>query len=91
MFNSLFTDLNITPSKLRFLAKELAKHKKDLIYIADPNKPIKLLRKRIKRQSGTGIITLLSVLTPTITGLIASIESMTKPKSFQSSFLVCIR
>ena len=72
VFNSLFTDLNITPSKSRFLAKELAKHKKDLIYIIDPSKPIKLQRKRIKRQSGTGIKTLLSVLIPTIAGLIAS-------------------
>ena len=72
VFNSLYTNLNISPSKARNLSKELANHKKDLIYIADANKPIKLRRKRIKRQSGTGLATLLGIIIPTIASLVAS-------------------
>ena len=69
---NLYTNLNISPSKARNLSKELANHKKDLIYMADANKPIKLRRKRIKRQSGTGLATLLGIIIPTIASLVAS-------------------
>ena len=71
VFNSIFTDLKIPAKKARSLADKLKPHKKDLVYISNANHSVESRRKKIKRQSGSGLGILLASVVPALVSLLA--------------------
>ena len=71
VFNTLFTDLKIPRKKVLNLSKNLKIHKEDLQFISNASKPVQLRRKRVKKQSGSGLGLLLATAIPALISLLA--------------------
>ena len=71
VFNTLFTDLKIPRRKAIDLSKKLKIHKKDLQFISNASKPVQLRRKRVKKQSASGLGVLLATAIPALISLLA--------------------
>ena len=71
VFNALFTDLKIKPRQVKILAKKLKGHKRDLEYISNRSNPLNVRRKKVKKQSGSGLGILLASVVPALISLLA--------------------
>ena len=71
VFNSIFTDLKLSSKRKNHLAQHLKPHKKDLFYIANANHPVESRRKRVKKQSASGLGILLASVVPALVSLLA--------------------
>lgn len=75
IFNTFKTDLKLSQSVKNRLARKLLIHKKDLEFIANPSNSIEQRKKRIKKQSGSGLGILLATIVPAIASAIANAAS----------------
>ena len=75
MFNTFKTDLKLSQAVKNRLARKLLIHKKDLEFIANPSNSIEQRKKRIKKQSGSGLGILLATIVPAIASAIANAAS----------------
>lgn len=71
VYNSLY-HIRLSKSSKSKLKRRLKFSKKDLLCIADPNCNLEERKKRIKKQSGSGIGILLSALLPTLATIIGN-------------------
>ena len=62
VFNTFKTDLKLPQKTKNRLAKRLLVHKGDLEYISNPNNSLQSRKKRIKKQSASGLGLLLATI-----------------------------
>lgn len=71
VFNSLWTDLGIPAKKAKNLAGRLKAHRRDLEFISNPENSINDRRKKVQKQSASGLGILLASVVPALISLLA--------------------